>query len=104
MATDPSLQDTGDPKVDIVPKAREAFERGDFYFELYDSATLLRGFTAGKYGLPFVPVQPVDRVNDVCRQGWEVINVTHSQWEVSQSVYMAGFYAFRRCEANRKAA
>ena len=33
--------------------------------------------------------------------GWELLNGSVSQWEAGRSVYMIGFYTYRRCAENR---
>lgn len=92
-----------DPADTVVDTAREAFERGDHVFQYTESASLEPdGFTEGYYGRPFKPVQQVSIPNGICRAGWELVNGSVSRWESGNSVYMVGFYLFRRCEANRR--
>jgi hypothetical protein len=93
--------DDKDPAETVAASAFEAFERGDNIFEYTESASLEGGYTTGRYGRPFKAVQDVGLLNEICRQGWELVNGSVSKWDPGNSAYMVGFYIFRRCEANR---
>lgn len=85
----------------VTASAREAFERGDYIFEYTESASLEDAYTGARYGRPFKAVQDVGFLNEICHQGWELVNVSASKWDPGNSAYMVRFYIFRRCEANR---
>lgn len=88
--------------VNAVSMAGAAFARNDQVFVYSQSAYLMQdAYASGLYGRPFEPIQEVDIVNDICRQGWELVNGSFAPWEAGNSVYMVGFYVFRRCEANQ---
>jgi hypothetical protein len=88
------------PADGVVASAREAFKRGDNIFEYTDSASLESAYTGARYGRPFKAVQDVSLSNQVCHQGWELVNVSVSKWDPSDSAYMVRFYIFRRREGN----
>ena len=92
--------DNTNPADRVVESAQEAFKRGDNVFEYVDSASLESGYTAGRYGRPFKAVQDVSLVNQVCHQGWELVDVSVSKWDPRDSAYMVRFYIFRRREGN----
>ena len=94
--------DDTDPADTVTASAREAFERGDGIFEYTESASLENGYTTGRYGRPFKAVQNVRLLNEICHQGWELVNGCVSKWDPSDSAYMVRFYIFRRSEANRE--
>jgi hypothetical protein len=89
-----------DPADAVIESAREAFKRGDSIFEYTQSATLEGAYEAARYGRPFKAVQNVSLVNQICRQGWELVNGSVSKWDPGSSAYMVRFYMLRRCEAN----
>jgi hypothetical protein len=90
-----------DPADTVTASARTAFEGGDHIFEYTEAASLEDAYTGARYGRPFKAVQNVGLLNEICRQGWELVNGSMSKWDPSNSVYMVRFYIFRRCEANR---
>lgn len=92
--------DDTDPADEIISSAREAFKRGDNIFEYTAAASLENAYTAARYGRPFKAVQDVSFLNQICQQGWELVNVAVSKWDPSNSAYMIRFYIFRRCEPN----
>jgi hypothetical protein len=94
--------DQQDPALTVVKSAREAFERGDHIFQYTQSASLEDAYTGARYGRPFKAVQQLEIANQICREGWELVNGSVSRWESSRSVYMVGFYLYRRCAANRE--
>ncbi len=96
------MSDDQDPRETVLPRAGEAFRRGDHVFQYTQAAWLLQGYVAGRYGLPLQPVQEIELVNGICREGWELLDASVSKWESGNSAYMMGFYTFRRCEENRK--
>jgi hypothetical protein len=92
--------DDTNPADGVVASAREAFIRGDNVFEYTEAASLENAYTSARYGRPFKAVQDVSLLNQVCHQGWELVNGTASKWDPSSSAYMVRFYIFRRCQAN----
>jgi hypothetical protein len=96
-------QDAKDPADRVVERAREAFKRGDNVFEYNEAASLEDAYTGARYGRPFKAVQNVRLLNEICLQGWELVNGSVSKWDPSNSAYMVRFYIFRRCEANAAA-
>lgn len=92
--------DDTDPADGVIESARKAFNRGDNIFEYTESGSLENGYTAGRYGRPFKAVQDVSLPNQICRQGWELVNGSVAKWDPSNSAYMVRFYIFRRFEAN----
>jgi len=92
--------DDANPADGVVSSAREAFNRGDKIFEYSDAASLESAYTGARYGRPFKAVQDVILLNQICHQGWELVNGSVSKWDPSNSAYMVRFYMFRRCEAN----
>jgi hypothetical protein len=93
--------DDTDPADAVIFSAREAFKRGDHIFEYTESASLEDAYTGARYGRPFKAVQNLGLQNEICLQGWELVNVCASKWDPGNSAYMVRFYIFRRCEANR---
>jgi len=92
--------DDTDPADGVITSAREAFKRGDNIFEYTESASLESAYTGARYGRPFKAVQDVSLLNQICHQGWELVNGSASKWDPGNSAYMVRFYIFRRCEAN----
>src|SRR5664279_6501671 len=93
--------DDTNPADTVAASAREAFKRGDNIFEYSDAASLSDAYTGARYGRPFQAVQNVGLLNEICHQGWELVNGCVSKWDPGNSAYMMRFYIFRRCEANR---
>jgi len=93
--------DDTNPADTVTASAREAFERGDNIFEYTEAASLENAYTAARYGRPFKAVQNVGLPNEICHQGWELVNGFVSKWDPGDSAYMVRFYIFRRSEANR---
>jgi len=93
--------DDTNPADTVAASAREAFKRGDNIFEYSDAASLSNAYTGARYGRPFQAVQNVGLLNEICHQGWELVNGCVSKWDPGNSAYMVRFYIFRRCEANR---
>jgi hypothetical protein len=93
--------DDTNPADTVTASAREAFERGDNIFEYTEAASLENAYTGARYGRPFKAVQNVGLLNEICHQGWELVNGFVSQWDPGDSAYMVCFYIFRRSEANR---
>jgi len=92
--------DDTDPANAVIASSREAFKRGDNIFEYTESASLESAYTGARYGRPFKAIQDVSLPNQICHQGWELVNGSVSKWDPSNSAYMVRFYIFRRCEAN----
>jgi hypothetical protein len=92
--------DDSNPADGVIASAREAFKRGDNIFEYTDSASLESAYAGARYGRPFKAVQDVSLLNQVCNQGWELIDVSVSKWDPRDSAYMVRFYIFRRREGN----
>lgn len=92
--------DDTNPADGVIASAIEAFNRGDHIFEYTDSASLESAYAGARYGRPFKAVQDVTLLNQVCRQGWELFNVSVSKWDPRDSAYMVRFYLFRRREQN----
>jgi hypothetical protein len=92
--------DDTNPADGVIASAREAFKRGDNIFEYTESASLESAYTGARYGRPFKAVQDVSLLNEICRQGWELVNGSASKWDPGSSAYMVRFYTFRRHEAN----
>ncbi|GIF23024.1 hypothetical protein Ate02nite_57540 [Paractinoplanes tereljensis] len=97
------MDDAADPADEVIASAREAFKRGDNIFEYTVSAILESAYTGARYGRPFKAVQNMSLQNQICNQGWELVNGSVSKWDPSNSAYMVRFYLFRRCEANFEA-
>jgi hypothetical protein len=92
--------DDTDPADGVITSAREAFKRGDNIFEYTESASLEDAYTGAIHGRPFKAVQDVSLLNQICHQGWELVNGSASKWDPDDSAYMVRFFIFRRCEAN----
>jgi hypothetical protein len=93
--------DDANPADGVVASAREAFNRGDNIFEYSEAASLESAYAGARYGRPFKAVQDVGLLNQICHQGWELVNGSASKWDPGNSAYMVRFYTFRRSEANR---
>lgn len=92
--------DDADPADGVIASAREAFKRGDNIFEYTESASLESAYAGARYGRPFKAVQDVSLLNQICHQGWELVNGSASKWDPGSSAYMVRFYILRRCETN----
>ena len=92
--------DDTNPADGVIASALDAFKRGDNIFEYSESAYLENAYTAARYGRPFKAVQDVSLLNQICHQGWELVNASVSKWDPSSSAYMVRFYVFRRSEVN----
>ena len=99
-------------------RARIAYDQGDQVFQyaidvMNQKAIIVHmvGSTTSKS-----TTDPVDVLNSVCREGWELLNGSFvfieeghqsrdKMWSTGQNVAIkgttVGYYLFRRCEANR---
>jgi hypothetical protein len=74
----------------------------DGFSAIESSASAIRVRAERYSGRPLKAVQPVNLPNGICREGWELVNGSVSQWKSRNSVCLVRFYLFRRCEANRQ--
>jgi hypothetical protein len=101
-----------------VGQARAAYEHGDQVFQYSIDVMNQQAIIVKMVGSTTVQktADPVDVLNSVCREGWELVNgsfVFIEQGQQSRDKFMSsgqnvaikgttvGYYLFRRCEANR---
>jgi hypothetical protein len=99
-------------------QARIAYDRGDHVFQYSIDVMSQQAIVVAMVGSTTAQktTDPVDVLNSVCREGWELVNgsfVFIEQGQQSRDKFMAsgqnvaikgttvGYYLFRRCEANR---
>jgi hypothetical protein len=99
-------------------KARLAFERGDHVFQYARDVMSEEAVVVAMVGSKTSreTTDPVDVVNSICREGWDLVNgsfVFIEQGQQSRDKLMSsgqkiatkgvtvGYYLFKRCEANR---
>lgn len=102
-------------------KARDAFEDGDHVFQYAIDVMTQTAIVVAMIGSNTSKrtTDPVDVLNSVCREGWELVNgsfVFIEEGQQSRDKFMSsgqnvatkgttmGYYLFRRCEANREQA
>lgn len=102
-----------------VGRARAAFERGDQVFQYEIDVMSQQAIIVSMVGSSTnkSTTDPVDVLNSVCREGWEIINgsfVFVEQGQQSRDKFMSsgqnvaikgttvGYYLFKRCDQNRR--
>ncbi|MGE5291988.1 MAG: hypothetical protein ACM3ML_33355 [Micromonosporaceae bacterium] len=100
-------------------RARTAFERGDQVFQYAIDVMSQQAVIVAMMGSTTTQTttDPVEILNSVCREGWDLVNgsfVFIEQGQQSRDKFMSsgqnvaikgatvGYYLFRRCEANRR--
>jgi hypothetical protein len=100
-------------------QARTAFERGDQVFQYSMDVMTQQAVIVAMVGSNTSKrtADPVEVLNSVCREGWELVNgsfVFVEEGQQSRDKFMSsgqnvaikgstvGYYLFRRCEANRR--
>jgi hypothetical protein len=100
-------------------RARIAYDRGDHVFQYSIDVMNQQAVIVAMVGSasPQKTTDPVDVLNSVCREGWELVNgsfVFIEQGQQSRDKFMSsgqnvaiegttvGYYLFRRCEAHRR--
>ncbi|WP_027940576.1 hypothetical protein [Amycolatopsis taiwanensis] len=102
-------------------RARAAFRNGDHVFQFSIDVMNQKAVIVAMVGGTTTQrtSDPVDVLNSVCHEGWDLVNgsfVFVEQGQESRDKFMSsgqnvaikgevvGYYLFRRCEANRRAA
>ncbi|WP_037814737.1 MULTISPECIES: hypothetical protein [Amycolatopsis] len=102
-------------------RARAAFRNGDHVFQFSIDVMNQKAVIVAMVGGTTTQrtSDPVDVLNSVCREGWDLVNgsfVFVEQGQESRDKFMSsgqnvavkgevvGYYLFKRCEANRQAA
>ncbi|MBN9740090.1 hypothetical protein DMP23_03070 [Amycolatopsis sp. A1MSW2902] len=102
-------------------RARAAFRKGDRVFQFSIDVMNQKAVIVAMVGGTTTQrtSDPVDVLNSVCREGWDLVNgsfVFVEQGQESRDKFMSsgqnvavkgevvGYYLFKRCEANRQAA
>lgn len=102
-------------------RARAAFRKGDHVFQFSIDVMNQKAVIVAMVGGTTTQrtSDPVDVLNSVCREGWDLVNgsfVFVEQGQESRDKFMSsgqnvavkgevvGYYLFKRCEANRQAA
>ena len=100
-------------------QARTAFERGDQVFQYSMDVMTQQAIIVAMVGSNTSKrtADPVDVLNSVCREDWELVNGSFlfvEEGQQSRDKFMSsgqnvaikgstvGYYLFRRCEANRR--
>ena len=101
-------------------RARIAYERGDHVFQYAIDVMSQQAIIVSMVGSTTAQktTDPVEVLNSVCKEGWELVNgsfVFIEQGQQSRDKYLSsgqnvavkgttvGYYLFRRCEAHRRA-